>query len=102
MFALIVIGIGLFQLQILAAFSNQSIEKTVEECQSLDTLALKERTADAVNAKLDPIKQKYEKFMEEPSFVVDILTEGSNKAREIAQETLHSLKECLGFYTGKQ
>jgi tryptophanyl-tRNA synthetase len=88
-------------LQILAAFTNQSIEQTVSDCQSLDTLGLKERTADVINAHFEPIRQEYSRIIEDPSFVVDTLAKGREKAQEIAHETMQTLKERLGFYTGK-
>lgn len=85
----------------MATFTNQSIEQTVNDCQALDTLALKERTADAINAHFEPIQKEYSKIVGEPSFIVDTLAKGRDQAHEIAQETMHMLKERLGFYTSK-
>lgn len=56
--------------QILSAFSNQSIEQVVNDCQNLDTIAFKTRTADAVNSQLEPIRANYTKFTKDRKSVV--------------------------------
>lgn len=67
----------------------------------MDTLGLKDRTADVLIAHFEPIRTKYEKIIEEPSFIVETLANGREKAHKIAQENMLHLKERLGFYTGK-
>ncbi|KAI6177146.1 Tryptophan--tRNA ligase, mitochondrial [Aphelenchoides bicaudatus] len=62
---------------------------------------LKDRTADVLIAHFEPIRTKYEKIIEEPSFIVETLANGREKAHKIAQENMLHLKERLGFYTGK-
>lgn len=67
----------------------------------MDTVAFKERTADAVNSTLEPIRQKYKKLIDDPSTIVAILSDGRDKAQKIAHENLSSLKKSLGFYIGQ-
>lgn len=90
-------------MEICAAFSGQSIREIVKKCkkESLDTVAFKSLTTDAINSKLVPIREEYEKIINKPSLVDEILSDGKVNARKIAKETLETLKERLGFYVGK-
>ncbi len=58
---------------------------------------LKEELAQAIFRQLEPIQQKREEFKSKPKLVDDIIRDGSQKARKVAQETLKEVKEKMGL-----
>ncbi|KAI6172460.1 Tryptophan--tRNA ligase, mitochondrial [Aphelenchoides besseyi] len=86
-------------LQILAAFTDQTdVEKVAEECRRLDTVGLKDRVAEAVNARLEPIRERYSAILSEPEVVDDVLEKGTIEAEKFAIDTMNELKKRIGFY----
>ncbi|MBI3997713.1 MAG: tryptophan--tRNA ligase [Armatimonadetes bacterium] len=63
---------------------------------------VKKRLADALNAFLDPIRERRRRFAERPEYVEEIIVEGSRRARAEAQETLERAKEAMkmAYYRG--
>ena len=47
--------------------------------------------------KLAPIQEKREKYISDKNLIMDILNEGTKKAREVAQNTLEKVNEIIGF-----
>jgi tryptophanyl-tRNA synthetase len=54
-----------------------------------------------VNLLLDPFRQRYEELAKDMDSVEDILTEGGNKARQIAQETMERVRSATGIMVSK-
>ena len=65
---------------------------------------VKEKLVTVLNEFLDPIRQRRKEFEAQPELVNDILEEGSEKAREEAQETLELVKQAMGleYFTPNQ
>ena len=57
-------------------------------------IEVKEKLVIAVNSFLDPIRES-RKLYEDQSLLMDILKFGTNRAREIASETLHEVKTAM-------
>jgi tryptophanyl-tRNA synthetase len=77
-----------------------------EEVQDLKARYVKGRVGDvevkqklvaALNAFLDPIRERRAEYERQPSVVEDILAEGSRRARAEARETLHLAREAMGL-----
>lgn len=76
-------------------FYQEMLDTAIDECTSakIGCVECKDRIAKKVVEKLAPIKERrryYEKNIDE---VVDILKEGSKKAREVARETMEEVRE---------
>ncbi|KAI6232725.1 Tryptophan--tRNA ligase, mitochondrial [Aphelenchoides fujianensis] len=86
-------------LQILAAFTAEpDVQRVADECRRLDTVGLKERVIEAVNARLEPVRTKFVALERDPAFVDEVLREGAREAERIAAETMREVKKRVGFY----
>ena len=81
-------------------YSDESTCNWVKEgCRSagIGCLECKKPVIDAVVAELRPIKDKANQFEENPSSVRAITAEGSEKARDVAKETLDDVRQAMGL-----
>ena len=46
---------------------------------------------------LEPIQEKRDKYISNKNLIIDILDEGSKKARQIASKTMEKVNEIVGF-----
>ncbi len=79
-------------------FTNKEEYKTVcEECKAgkRGCVACKKQLARNIIDKLEPIREKRKYYEERPELVDQILIEGTNKARQIAKETMEEVKEAM-------
>lgn len=79
-------------------FTNKEEYKTVcEECKAgkRGCVACKKQLAQNIIDKLEPIRKKRKYYEERPELVDQILIEGTNKARQIAKETMEEVKEAM-------
>ncbi|MBU4204766.1 tryptophan--tRNA ligase [Patescibacteria group bacterium] len=58
---------------------------------------VKRKLAEALNQFLKPIRERRQKFQQRPNFIKEILVEGSNREKKIAQETIKMVKEAMGI-----
>jgi tryptophanyl-tRNA synthetase len=58
---------------------------------------VKEKLARALNAFLDPIRERREQFAQERGLVEEIIYTGTLKMRQIADETLEAMKQAMGL-----
>ena len=61
----------------------------------LDRFVAAAETADALNAHLDPIRERRAAALARPAYVRDVLFEGSARAREVARETLERVRDAV-------
>ncbi len=59
--------------------------------------ALKEELADAIHKELEPIQKRRTEFEKDPQKAEQILEDGANRARVVAQETLREVKKAMGL-----
>ena len=46
---------------------------------------------------LEPIQHRYAEITADPAYLDRLLAEGAEKVRPLARETLHTVKERVGF-----
>ena len=84
-------------LGIYATLSDQSIEKTLEQFSGSDFKKLKDELSDILISELDPINKEIKKLLNEETYIVEILRNGSEKADDISQPILQKTREIVGF-----
>ena len=60
-------------------------------------LECKQPVIDAVLAELAPIRERAEQYLSNPGLVRSIIEEGSDKARDVARETLQEVRSAIGL-----
>ncbi|MCX6753308.1 MAG: tryptophan--tRNA ligase [Candidatus Nomurabacteria bacterium] len=65
------------------------------EAGGLGDVAIKKRLAKVLSEIITPIREKREKLAENPKMVMDILEEGTEKAREEAIQTLNEVRRAM-------
>lgn len=68
-------------------------------CRSagIGCLECKQPVIDAVLAELKPIRERAAKYLEDPTLVRNVVADGCEKARKLAQETLREVKQAMGL-----
>lgn len=83
-------------LVIYSAFSGESIDDIVNKYKDLGYKEFKEGLTKVINDSLEKIQTKYNDIINSPSFD-EIMVEGANKARRIAQKKLNKVHNRLGL-----
>lgn len=81
-------------------YSDEKIHEWVQAgCRSagIGCLECKQPIIESILAELAPIRERSQRYLEEPESVRAILTEGSEKARATARETLEEVREVMGL-----
>ncbi len=73
------------------SYEKKYIEKDIKYQQ------LKEELAKAIYQELRPIQEKREELVSRQNYVDQVIKEGAEKARKIAQETLQEVKKKMGL-----
>ena len=84
-------------LGIYATLANQSIEKTLEQFSGSDFKRLKDELSDILISELEPINKEIRKLLDQETYIVQILREGSERADEISRPILEKTREIVGF-----
>lgn len=75
-----------------------SPEELAKELEGLSMRALKERTAEAVEGAVQPIRERYEELMAgDQRELVQHAEEGARKAGDIAEETMKRVRSAMGM-----
>jgi tryptophanyl-tRNA synthetase len=80
-----------------------SDEKTREWVQvgcrtaGIGCLECKQPVIDGVLAELKPIRERAEHYLDDPTLVRNIVADGAEKARKLAQETLRDVRQVMGL-----
>jgi tryptophanyl-tRNA synthetase len=77
----------------------ETVAVVAENCRSAawGCIDCKRVLADNLNAALAPIQARARSLQEQPEQVTHILATGAAKARTLAQETMHGVRERMGF-----
>ena len=81
-------------------FSDQNTRDWVANgCRSagIGCLQCKQPVIDAIVAELTPIRERARQFESNPDMVKSIISEGSEKARDNARDTLHDVRQAMGL-----
>ncbi|HHH36111.1 MAG TPA: tryptophan--tRNA ligase [Gammaproteobacteria bacterium] len=81
-------------------YSDEATRSWVAEgCRSagIGCLDCKQPVIEAVLAEQAPIRERAQEFIDNPALVRNILKEGSEKARDVARETMDEVREAMGL-----
>ncbi len=84
-------------LTIYQAITGDSEEKILAEFEGQGYGTLKKRVADAVIATLEPIQAKYKEMAADPAYIEEILRDGAERVRPIAEHRLRVAQERVGI-----
>lgn len=86
--------------------SKEECKAVCEECKAgkRGCVACKKQLAKNIIETLEPIREKRKYYEDRPELVDKILIEGTNKARQIAKETMEEVKKAmkLDYFDNKQ
>jgi tryptophanyl-tRNA synthetase len=60
-------------------------------------LECKQPIVDAVLAEQEPMRERAQQYLDDPSLVRAIVADGCEKARELARETMRDVREAMGL-----
>jgi tryptophanyl-tRNA synthetase len=86
--------------QLHTVYSNEDTKTWVQkECQSagIGCLECKQPVIDAILAQQQPMFERAQKYLDDPSLLRSIIADGSDKARKVAQETMREVRESMGL-----
>ena len=68
-------------------------------CRSagIGCLECKQPVIDSVLAELAPMRERAQKYLDDPTLVKNIVTDGCEKAQKLAQETMREVREAMGL-----
>lgn len=84
-------------LTIYQAFTNQSTDSVNATFAGKGYGDLKRAVVDVVNDRLGKLQAEYGRIMEETGVLDKILSEGAEKASEVAEKTLQKVKDAVGL-----
>ena len=86
--------------QLHLVYSDEAKKQWVQQgCRSagIGCLECKQPVIDAVIAEQHPMRERAQRYLDDPSLVRNIVADGCEKARKMAQETLRDVREVMGL-----
>jgi tryptophanyl-tRNA synthetase len=86
--------------QLHLVYSDEAKKQWVQQgCRSagIGCLECKQPVIDAIVAEQKPMRERAERFLDDPTLVRNIIADGCEKARKLAQETLRDVREVMGL-----
>lgn len=77
--------------------TRESQEKTLEKFAGQGYGYLKEETANAIIAELEPIQKEFARIMADKAFLENVLKTNGEKASYVSEKTLRKVKKKVGF-----
>ena len=77
--------------------TGKSKEEVQRECGDMKFGTFKPLLADAVAEHLQPIQNKYKRFIDDSGYLEEVLKQGRERAEQEAQTTVDAVKKCMGF-----
>ncbi|MDD4120691.1 MAG: tryptophan--tRNA ligase [Clostridia bacterium] len=84
-------------LVILSSMTDKSIDALVSEYHDAGYKKFKEDVAEAVIEKLRPVREDYERLMQDKTYLLNIATQGASKAASLAERTIAKVKKKIGL-----
>ncbi|HXR58647.1 MAG TPA: tryptophan--tRNA ligase, partial [Burkholderiales bacterium] len=81
-------------------YSDEERKKWVRKgCTTagIGCLERKQPVIEAVIAELKPMRERAQAYLDDPTLVKNILADGTDKARKLAVETMHDVREAMGL-----
>ncbi|MBV0899978.1 MAG: tryptophan--tRNA ligase [Wolbachia endosymbiont of Fragariocoptes setiger] len=88
-------------IHIYSSLSNTTVEKACEEMNKHNMEYFKKELADLIISVFSPIREKMTILCEDYSYLHKILKNGSEKANEIAVQSIKEIKDIIGLYSIK-
>lgn len=86
--------------QLHTVYSNEEVKHWVDKgCKSagIGCLECKQPVIDAILAEQQPMFERAQKYLDDPSLLRSIIADGCDKARKVAQETMREVREAMGL-----
>jgi tryptophanyl-tRNA synthetase len=79
--------------------SQPTRDWVIKGCTSagIGCLECKQPVVDAVLAEQEPMRERAQQYLDDPSLVRAIVADGCDKARKLAQETMRDVREVMGL-----
>ena len=84
-------------LNIYSGFSEIEKQKLIEKYKGQNFSNFKSDLSDIIVEKMKPITTEIKKLMDDKSYLLEILSEGQNKANEVAQKTITDVYDKVGL-----
>ena len=84
-------------LGIYSCLTNSSLEDSVQTYAGKNFSEFKEKLAEELVNKIDPISKEIKKLLVDKKYLDEILLDGVEKANSIASKKIESIKEIVGF-----
>jgi len=81
-------------------YSDQKTQDwVVQGCKTagIGCIECKQPVIDAIVAEQKPMRERAERYLDDPTLVRNIIADGCEKARKLAQETLRDVREVMGL-----
>jgi len=81
-------------------YSDESTKQWVQQgCRSagIGCLECKKPITEAINAELEPMRVRAREYEESPELIYSLLTEGAERARDVAEDTLKDVRSAMGL-----
>jgi len=82
---------------IYADLSETSLEKILNEVKGKDYSYLKKKLTEILVEVISPVGKKIKKLLEDKSYLEKVLKEGTEKARNLAENNLKEIRNVVGF-----
>ncbi|RZI41011.1 tryptophan--tRNA ligase [Herbaspirillum sp. HC18] len=78
---------------------NETKDWVVKGCKSagIGCLECKQPIVEAILKEQEPMRERAQKYLDDPSLVRAIVADGCDKARKLAQETMRDVREAMGL-----
>jgi tryptophanyl-tRNA synthetase len=86
--------------QLHTVYSNEETKQWVDQgCKSagIGCLECKQPVIDAILIEQQPMFERAQKYLDDPSLLRSIIADGCDKARKVAQETMREVREAMGL-----
>jgi tryptophanyl-tRNA synthetase len=86
--------------QLHQVYSDETVRDWVwQGCTTagIGCLDCKQPVIDAVNAELAPMRERAQKYLEDPTLPRSIIADGCDRARKLAQESLRDVRQVMGL-----
>ena len=81
-------------------YSDASTQEwVVQGCTSagIGCLDCKQPVIDAINREQDGIRERAQRYLDDPTLVRNIVADGCERARKLAEETMRDVREAMGI-----
>jgi tryptophanyl-tRNA synthetase len=81
-------------------YSNEETKQGVDKgCKSagIGCLECTQPVIDAILMEQQPMFERAQKYLDDPSLLRSIIADGCDKARKVAQETMREVREAMGL-----